>query len=196
LTRSFKKSWIGHECLSVGEESREVVRMDIFSSDVLITEHFKEIHTSVDAVKGMQNRDGDYGSILSPEPSDGRVKVLCDHDVSTETLVATANWVKKYSEEIINVALKSLLPGYAELRPLGLVNLESEGCNDILPDVSQYMDLKPICGIVAIYVHEKPDGGEFSVGIEFGCNWDEEHGAGCLLEAFNVVDVGGADVAF
>jgi hypothetical protein len=166
--------------------------MVILSSEVSINEYFKEIQTSVDAVKGMQIRDGDYGSISSPEPSDGRIKVLCQHDVSTELLVATANWIKKHSEEIIGVALKSLLPKYAELRPLVLESLVSENGDDILPDVTEYMGLKPICGVVAIYVNDKTDGGEFSIGIEFGCNWDEEHGAGCLLEGLKVVAVGGA----
>ncbi|MBE8233301.1 MAG: hypothetical protein HAW67_06150 [Endozoicomonadaceae bacterium] len=170
--------------------------MVILSSDVSKTEYFKEIHTSVSAVKGMQNRGGDYGSISSPEPSEGHIKVLCDHDVSTETFVSTVNWIKKHGEEIIEASLKSLLPEYSELRPLVLESLVSEDSNLILPNVNEYMALKSICGVIAIYVNNKTDAGEFSIGIEFGCNWDEEHGAGCLFEGLNVVDVGGADVAF
>ena len=34
------------------------------------------------------------------------------------------------------------------------------------------------------------------IGLELGCTWDEEHGAGVLLHCGRIVDIGQADMSF
>jgi len=51
-------------------------------------------------------------------------------------------------------------------------------------------------GLVAIHVLGVAKGGVAYVGLELGCDWDEEHGAGLMLHKARIVKVGGADTSF
>jgi hypothetical protein len=45
-------------------------------------------------------------------------------------------------------------------------------------------------------MHGVAKAGHAYVGLELGCTWDEEHGAGVLLHKGRVVEVGQADTSF
>lgn len=65
-----------------------------------------------------------------------------------------------------------------------------------LPDVTRASDLRGVMGLGVLHVLAVAKAGRAFVGFEFGCDWDQEHGAGAMVHGRRVIDVGGADVAF
>ena len=64
------------------------------------------------------------------------------------------------------------------------------------PTITNEDDLKRNVGLYAVNIHQVNSDGVPYVGFEFGCEWDDEHGAGVLMHGTEVVDVGFADTAF
>jgi hypothetical protein len=56
--------------------------------------------------------------------------------------------------------------------------------------------LARLCGLVALHVGGMTKGGEPRFGIELGCNWEDEHGAGVRFQGLKVVEAGEASDAF
>jgi len=65
-----------------------------------------------------------------------------------------------------------------------------------LPELRRAAELREVMGLVAIHVLGVAKAGVAYVGLELGCDWDEEHGAGLMLHKTRIVKVGGADTSF
>jgi hypothetical protein len=63
-------------------------------------------------------------------------------------------------------------------------------------EVSEPADLRPLVGLSAVYVLDVFHHGVACVGFEFGCVWDEEHGAGVMTHRGRVIATGQADCSF
>ncbi|MFP2960064.1 DUF6985 domain-containing protein [Myxococcus sp. 1LA] len=63
-----------------------------------------------------------------------------------------------------------------------------------MPGISRPDDLRPLLRLETITVHALP-ASEPSLGAEFSCAWDDEHGVGVLCVGHHPLEVNTADVA-
>jgi hypothetical protein len=73
-----------------------------------------------------------------------------------------------------------------------IIEEESERMPEVITDVA---GLVPLIGLSAVHVLAEARDGIAYVGFEFGCEWDEEHGAGVMTHRGRIVAVGQADVS-
>jgi hypothetical protein len=71
-----------------------------------------------------------------------------------------------------------------------------DGDDEELLEVSEPADLRPLVGLSAVHVLDVFRDGAACVGFEFGCVWDEEHGAGVMTHLGRVIARGQATCAF
>lgn len=64
------------------------------------------------------------------------------------------------------------------------------------PEIQSHDDLKLQCGISAVYIRADFPDGRPSFGLEFGCTWEIEHGAGVSFIGLELIQSGQADDAF
>jgi Domain of unknown function (DUF6985) len=65
-----------------------------------------------------------------------------------------------------------------------------------LPDISEPSELRPLIGLSNVHVLSVVRDGAAYIGFEFGCVWDDEHGAGVMTHLGRVVATGQAAVSF
>jgi Domain of unknown function (DUF6985) len=164
--------------------------------ETLTDEDFKYTSIQVPGFVGLQVVNGPYGAKSSEHPSDGTVHFCCDKEMQTEEFLEIADWVKNRGDEILDAALASFVEQYWEMRDLVLECLEDEEPDDVVPEISDYKDLVILCGIVGVHVKPYLADKVPRFGLEFGCNWEDEHGAGARFEGVRVVESGQASVAF
>jgi hypothetical protein len=68
--------------------------------------------------------------------------------------------------------------------------------DDELLNVNEPGQLRPLIGLSEVHVLNVVDEGMACIGFEFGCVWDEEHGAGVMTHNGRVVATGQADCSF
>ncbi|WP_417534866.1 DUF6985 domain-containing protein [Marinobacterium stanieri] len=156
------------------------------------------IYTSIksDGFSGLNVRNGPYGALSSCEPSDGTVHYSGDKDMGTETFLTESKWVSDHAVEILDAALSAMVDQYWENREYVLECLVDEDPNEVVPEISAPQDLKILCGIVAVHINTPDDSGNHRFGIEFGCNWEDEHGAGVRFKNLIAIEDGHASEAF
>jgi hypothetical protein len=62
--------------------------------------------------------------------------------------------------------------------------------------VSDPTDLRSLVGLSSVHVLNVVRDGVACIGFEFGCVWDEEHGAGVMTHLGRVIATGQADCSF
>jgi len=159
-------------------------------------EFFKYTSKKVPGFAGLQIRNGAYGSISSPETSDGKIHFCCDKDLSTEEFFDVVNWIEKNALDVLNKSLESFVEQYWYMRDLVIESLIVEKPDDIVPRISTYKDLMELCGIAAVHIKGNSSMVAPRFGIEFGCNWEDEHGAGTNFKGLNLVESGSASEGF
>lgn len=148
---------------------------------------------------GYQIRNGPYGAISSREPSSGTHKIVFapegrDDRELGENEISLVKWVVDHEKDIHDAVLGLLFKLYPSIKAAYLEDFGIEA-NEFLPDISEQGDIKSVVGVVSINVHQVSKHGIPYIGVELGCNWDEEHGAGVLLHGSTPLEVGGADTA-
>ena len=161
-----------------------------------VDEYFKYTSMIVDGFSGLQIRNGVYGSVSSSEASNGEVHFCCDKDLETESFLSVVNWVEENGKELLEISLKSFVEQYWEMRDLVIESLIDEDPDEVVPEISTFEDLRKLCGIVAIHVKGSGTKSEPRFGIEFGCTWEDEHGAGVSFNGLKIIESGHASDAF
>jgi hypothetical protein len=143
---------------------------------------------------GFQTRRGGYGAVSSRRPSDGTARlsvsplndktrthpapeqvVAFRHLIDNEAGIATA----------VARALVKYCPGHAY-----------DGDDEEVMEVTAPADLRPLIGLSWVHVLDVFHDGTACIGFEFGCVWDEEHGAGVMTHLGRVIATGQADCSF
>ena len=145
---------------------------------------------------GMQIRNGPYGAISEVGPSAGETQAVSDKTMDLDTFRTAVNWVIEHDSVIRPLVFAALVDQYWELRDEVIDNLDDEDLDSVVPEIHSPEDLALLCGLVALHIGGVNSAGEPLFGIELGCNWEEEHGAGVRLEGLKVLDSGHATVAF
>lgn len=162
--------------------------------------YFWTTYANLPAWTGFQVRNGPYGAISSDEKSSGIHKIVFapegrDGQELNDGERSLVQWVVDHEKAIHDEVIALLFKLYPAIQTTYLEAYGEDG-NDILPDISELNEIKSIVGIVTIHVHQVSKNGIPYIGIELGCDWDEEHGAGILLHGSTPLEVGGADTAF
>lgn len=161
--------------------------------------------TGTDTLKafaGSQERHGGYTSLSSRKPSKGTFLLdipRADGDEddanpqppSPEQTAAYAH-LMDHQDEVVDAVLTALLKDYTKLRKTWLRNQPDLD----LPAITTPAEMKKNVGLGNLHMHPVARDGHAYIGLEPGCTWDEEHGAGVLLHKSRVVAVGQADTSF
>jgi hypothetical protein len=150
--------------------------------------------------EGAADCSGPYGSLASTAPSDGIAGLLVfGPERPSEELPTTAQ-AKAFrflmeNEQAIGRAIQERFCSYYDELREGIA-LDGHDPEQYLPRLKWDGEIRQSIGIACCYVlHESREGMSF-VGFLFGCEWDEEHGLGVLTHGLNLLDIGGADIAF
>lgn len=155
---------------------------------------------SLAAWAGSLDCSGAYGAPGRGPASDGSfsINVECGDGLSEPTAAQSRAFAfhALNGEAIFLATLAALKPWYDHLRPKWLEVYSPEEMDAIMPEAADPLELRTRIGLHSMHVHVGRSGDMAFVGLELGCTWDEEHGAGVLMIGQKVVKVGAADIAF
>src|SRR5437016_1355316 len=126
---------------------------------------------------GFQSRGGPYGAEDRKAPSDGSAAInVSPPDPAKSRILSEAQcrgflFQRDHGEEVVTSVLQALGPFYRQLKA-------TWGFADEMPDVASPEQFRQMIGLHQIHVHPYLRDGLCYVGLEFGCDWDEEHGLG------------------
>lgn len=143
---------------------------------------------------GFQARRGAYGAVSSNKPSDGTARLSIsplDDRARTPPMVEQVAAFRHLmdNEEAIAAAVAQALVEYCP-------GDAYDGDEEELWEVSEPNDLRPLVGLGTVHVLNVVRDGMACIGFEFGCVWDEEHGAGVMTHGGKVIATGQADCSF
>ncbi|GGB21113.1 DUF6985 domain-containing protein [Agarivorans gilvus] len=152
------------------------------------------------AWSGFQERNRPYGAISSDEPSNGTIKIVfAPEGRGDESLNSTEmeliNWFISHQRQVIESITNTLFSNYAAIKG-SCIEESGEEMAEYFPEVKDVSDIKSVVGIISVNIHQVSKDNIPYIGVEMGCNWEEEHGMGFLLHGNKIVEAGGADTAF
>jgi hypothetical protein len=158
-------------------------------------EHFFWVgNVTLPSWAGFQARRGAYGSLSSRKPSDGTARLSIaplDSKARSHPMpeqVAAFQHLLENEATVANAVMGALVdycPGEAY-----------DGDDEELMNVSNPADLRPLIGLSSAHVLNVVHDGMACIGFEFGCVWDEEHGAGVMTHSGRVIAAGQAACSF
>lgn len=129
-------------------------------------------------------------------PSDGVVNVLLpinDEDDISESFTpassAAIQFLLNHETDVQGILLQALVDNYPNV-------LEAFCHDEELPVINSVADLKSNIVLNTIHIVGVEKDGYAYLGFQFGCTWDDEHGAGVMMHKDRIVNVGGADTSF
>jgi len=148
---------------------------------------------------GFQIRNGPYGALSSNDKSTGVHQLLFapegrGEDPLNKNELQLVKWVIDNEKPIHNAMLDALFKEYPSIVKEFSEFLD-EDADELLPTLNAPSDIKNIVGVVSINIHQIFKNKIPYFGIELGCTWDEEHGAGLLLHGTHVLEVGNIETA-
>lgn len=158
---------------------------------------------------GFQSRGGAYGLRSSRKASDGTARLhvavdddeLEDDDPRPPPSAAQVKALRHLLDNEATVAtkvLKAIFEIYPEEREAYKdgYDLTEKELNERLPDLKGASGLKKLMGLSTVHVLYVESAKSAYIGFEFGCVWEQEHGAGVMTHRNRVVEVGQADASF
>ena len=162
-------------------------------------EFFWEADVNLPDWSGFQERNGPYGAISSDEPSNGNIKLVFAPEGRGEEALTSAemeliNWFISNQSQVIESITNTLFSNYSAIKD-SCIEECGEEMAEYFPEVKDVSDIKNVVGIVSVNIHQVSKDNIPYIGVEMGCNWEEEHGIGFLLHGNKIVEAGGADTA-
>jgi hypothetical protein len=145
---------------------------------------------------GYQSRYAAYGSEDKAEPSDGSVTLIFAPEGRgleplSEQERGLIQWFEN-NEPKVSQAVKEALIHWCSCSHDRTNRFDFDEAFRAIADED---DLRRNVGLYAVNIHQVSSDGVPYVGYEFGCQWDDEHGAGVLMHGTRLVEVGSADAA-
>ncbi len=143
---------------------------------------------------GFQARRGAYGAVSSRKASDGCARlsiVPLDSNARSHPMpeqVAAYQHLLENEAAVADAVVRALVkycPGDAY-----------DGDDEELLNVDEPAQLRPLIGLSSVHVLDVVDKGIACIGFDFGCVWDEEHGAGVMTHNGRVIATGQAVCSF
>jgi hypothetical protein len=143
---------------------------------------------------GFQARRGAYGAGNSRKPSDGTARLSIsplDDKARTHPMAEQVAAFRHLmdNEAAVAAAVARALVDYCPGNAY-------DGDDEELLEVSGPDDLRPLVGLSSVHVLNVVRDRVACIGFEFGCVWDEEHGAGVMTHFGRVIATGQADCSF
>lgn len=162
-------------------------------------EFFWEADVNLPDWSGFQERNGPYGAVSSDEPSNGNIKLVFAPEGRGEEALNSAemeliNWFILNQRQVIESITNALFSNYAAIKDNCIEECGQEMA-EYLPEVKDVSDIKNVVGIVSVNIHHVNKDNIPYIGVEMGCNWEEEQGIGFLLHGNKIVEAGDADTA-
>lgn len=151
---------------------------------------------------GFQTRRGCYGSVSSDSPSDGtaRLSIVPENDERRSHPTVEQEVAFKYlldnEAAVAASVLQALFNKYPTEKAAYAEAYSEEEAEETLPDIADPSGLRALIGLSNVHVLSVAKDGAAYVGFEFGCVWEEEHGAGVMTHMGRVIKVGQADTSF
>lgn len=147
---------------------------------------------------GWQARRGPYAAISERGLSDGTASLTVDTEAKrhpTSEQIAAFQYILDNEAEVAEAVGLALLDYYPGERSayLDAYDLES---SDEVSEVTDLVGLRSLAGLHSIHVLSLARDGMACIGFEFGCAWDDEHGAGVMTHRGRVIATGQADCSF
>lgn len=190
---------LAHHKITARKPEREKLSADLYPpfGELKWSEYeWWEGEARLSAWAGFQARGGPYNSQDSDLPSDGSVTVVVNPNDDATQLEPTQEQCRAMElqihrgEEVVQAVLVALLPYYQNLKK------EWEANDEDMPPVSEIADFRGMIGLGQVHVLAFASDGLAYVGLEFGCDWDDEHGLGIVLHGKDVVEIGQGSDAF
>jgi hypothetical protein len=159
-------------------------------------EYFHITNIQLSSFQGFQIRNGKYGAVSSPEPSDGHVHLVIDIDLDPKNVENHITWITNNQSKLRDLVIRILAKYYLSERDQIIEAYAPEDVSGFLPEISNSNEIIKMSGVVAVFMSGEEKDGIPYFGIEFGCTWEDEHGVGILLRGLEVLEVGHADTAF
>jgi hypothetical protein len=144
---------------------------------------------------GFQSRGGAYGAENSETPSDGTARMLINPATPESPPSDPQHRGLQFQIDEGTAVVQSVLAALSEYYK----DLKESWKDDFpdMPPVPQHpAAFKGMFGLHQIHIHPLEKDGMAYVGLEFGCDWDEEHGLGIILHGAKVIEIGQADTSF
>jgi hypothetical protein len=151
---------------------------------------------------GFQTRRGWYGSVSSDSPSTGAARLSIvpeDNERRSHPTVEQEVAFKYLLDNEAAVAasvIQALYNQYLDEKATYGEDYIEEEDEETLPDIADPSGLRALIGLSNVHVLSVVKDGVAYVGFEFGCVWDDEHGAGVMTHQGRVIAVGQADTSF
>ena len=101
----------------------------------------------------------------------------------TQVEIGLVQWVVDHEVELANVILLAIAAEYPRFR------FENDFDGELPEVVNGPDEMRPLLALRSINVHQVLAGDAPYVGFHFDCPWEEEHGAGVLLQGTEGVEV-------
>lgn len=144
----------------------------------------------------MQITNGPYGAVSAPGRSTGETHACASKDLTPDEFRAGVSWVLEHDAQVRKLLFPALVEQYWEMRDFVIASLIDEKPDDVVPAIKTPEDLASLCGLIALHIGGMTSQSEPRFGIELGCNWEVEHGAGVRFVGLKVVCAGDASDAF
>jgi hypothetical protein len=149
---------------------------------------------------GTQERHGAYTSRSSAKPSKGSVVIniprIGEDDVNPDPpakeQVAAYAYFKENQAAVTQAIMAALLKDYTKIRRQWLKHDPDLD----LPEIKTPDEMRKNVGLGTLHMFDVAKKGIAYFGLELGCTWDDEHGAGVVIHRNRVVAVGQADTSF
>ena len=155
---------------------------------------------------GFQSRQAAYAGRDSKKGSDGTVRVdvsVKDNDPTRYTpspeQCLAFQYLLDHQDDIRVVILRKLFRSYPSHRREYADDYSISDAAELekrLPKLTTAGELNRVIGLSIVHLSKVSLGGMAYIGLEFGCNWEREHGLGVLLHKRRVAKIGHADVCF
>lgn len=146
---------------------------------------------------GFQNRGGPYGASSSSK-ADGTMRLsiaTVDMAEPSPAQIAAMRYLLGHEAEIFAAVSQAIVDQIPEIKD-DYGDWYTDETGKPFPNVKDANGLKKLMGVSTLHVLNDGEDGEASIGFEFECDWDAEHGLGVLTHHGRVIEVGSADVSF
>ena len=130
--------------------------------------------------------------------TDGTVTLIV-MERDPETFQEQIAWLQENDAELYSVVMSALASEYRHLR--NQYNYSPEDKARLMPAIEDADELHGLVELRSIHLHDESgtiaEGADWpTLGFDFACRWDSEHGCGVRTRGMSVDEAGLADVAF
>jgi len=148
----------------------------------------------LDALRSFRNASGSYTSFQAKE-NQGWVQFYIQDDLSLDpdplpSQLNSINFIIENQEIFFSKMLEYVYEDYPRIQKIYGSDIESK--REFAPDIHSPDELKQMIGVGNIFISRSSTNGFSHIGLECGCQWDDEHGLGVSMDRYKLLALGDA----